>query len=178
VRTVAALALLFSNLAFSQVACPCDPRDPSTLKERQCSLCAEAERQPPGVIAFVIHDSSLAKPDRWLALPRMHSPGIHAIAALPPEVRAELWRTAIDKAKTLWGAQWGLAYNAEALHTQCHVHIHIGKLIEGVEWGDFKVVSGPEEIPLPGTNGLWIHPVDGKLHVHVGERVTENVLMR
>jgi len=130
------------------------------------------------MMVVFVHDNSPRKPDRWLALPRSHSPGIHAMAALSPEERTELWREAIAKAKELWGDHWGLAYNAEALHTQCHVHVHIGRLIDGVEWGDFKVVDGPEQIPLPGAGGLWIHPVNGKLHVHIGERVTENVLLR
>ena len=103
---------------------------------------------------------------------------MHQMAALSAEERTELWRAAIAKAKELWGDRWGLAYNAEKLHTQCHVHVHIGKVIDGVEWGEFKVVNDPEEIPLPGEDGLWIHPVDGKLHVHIGEQVTENVLLR
>jgi hypothetical protein len=125
-----------------------------------------------------VKDSSPRKPNRWLALPRQHSPGMHSMASLPGNVRVELWRVAISKAKEMWGDQWGVAYNAERLHTQCHVHVHIGKLIDGVEAGEFKVVAGLEEIPLPGKDGLWIHPVDGKLHVHLGEQVTENVLLR
>jgi hypothetical protein len=178
-RTAAALALaIFSCTLSAQVSCPCDPQDPETLKERQCALCAEAEKQAPRVGVFFVHDLSPRKPDRWLALPRQHSPGMHEMSALPADVRAELWRSAIAKAKELWGEQWGVAYNAESIHSQCHVHVHIGKLIDGVEWGDFKVVDGPEQIPLPGKEGLWIHPVNGKLHVHLGERDTENVLMR
>jgi len=56
------------------------------------------------------------------------------------------------------------------------VHIHIGRLIDGVEAGEFTVLSRPDEIPLPGVDGLWIHGVDGKLHVHLNEQVTETVL--
>ena len=100
------------------------------------------------------------------------------MSALSPETRTELWRAAIAKAKELWGEQWAIAYNAEKLHTQCHVHVHIGKLLDGVEWGEFKVISTPEEIPLPGENGLWIHPVGGKLHVHFAEQLTGTVLLR
>jgi hypothetical protein len=169
---------LGSAVSYAQIPCPCDPKQPETLKERQCSLCAAVEKQPPNVMVVFTQDASPRKPDRWLALPRSHSPGMHQMGALSAEERTELWRSAIAKAKELWGENWGLAYNAEVLHTQCHVHVHIGKLIEGVEWGEFKVVNGPEEIPLPGPNGLWIHPVDGKLHVHIGENVTENVLLR
>jgi diadenosine tetraphosphate (Ap4A) HIT family hydrolase len=162
----------------AQIACPCNPQDPETLKERQCALCAEAEKQSAGTVVFFVQDSSPRKPDRWLAIPRQHSPGMHHMDQLPADVRAELWRSAIAKAKELWGENWGIAYNAEKLHSQCHVHIHVGKLIDGVEWGEFKVVDGPEQIPLPGPDGLWIHPVNGKLHVHIGEQVAETVLLR
>ncbi len=162
----------------AQTACPCDPKDPETLKERQCGLCAAVEKAPPAVHVIYLQDTSPRKPNRWLALPRRHSPGMHQMSTLDDRERAELWSDAIAKAKELWGDHWGLAYNAEKLHTQCHVHIHIGKLIEGVEWGDFKVVSDSSEIPLPGKDGLWIHPVNGKIHVHIGEQVTETVLLR
>ena len=162
----------------AQISCPCDPKEPETLKERQCSLCAQVEKQPVDSPVVFAQDSSPRKPDRWLALPRAHSTGMHQMSALSDRERTELWRGAIAKAKELWGEQWGIAYNAERLHTQCHVHVHIGRLIDGVEWGDFKVVDGPEQIPLPGPDGLWIHAVNGKLHVHVGEQVTENVLLR
>lgn len=177
-KAVALAVLICSAAMRAQIPCPCDPQQRETLKERQCSLCAEVEKQPLSVLVIFTQDSSPRKPDRWLALPRAHSPGMHQISALSAEERTELWRSAIEKAKSLWSDHWGLAYNAEKLHTQCHVHVHIGKLIDGVEWGDFKVVNGPEQIPLPGPDGLWIHPVDGKLHVHIGEQVTENVLLR
>ncbi len=137
-----------------------------------------AEKAPASTPVLFVEDNSPKKPDRWLAIPRDHSPAMHQMSAISADARNELWREAIAKAKELWGDHWGLAYNAESLHTQCHVHIHIGKLLDGVEWGDFKVVDKPEDIPLPGKDGLWIHPVAGKLHVHIGERVTENVLLR
>ena len=92
------------------------------------------------------------------------------MSALTDAQRTELWSTAIAKAKELWGDQWAVAYNAEKLHTQCHVHVHIGKLLDGVEWGEFKVIDSPDQIPQPGADGLWIHPVNGKLHVHLGEQ--------
>lgn len=182
-RTVATLTVFFVSALlngplYGEIPCPCDPKDPATLRVRQCELCAEVEKAPPGVLVVFMKDSSLAKPDQWLALPRSHSPGMHQMSAIPADARAELWREAMAKGKELWGDKWALAYNAERLHTQCHVHIHIGRIIDGVEWGEFKVVDGPEQIPLPGTDGLWVHPVNGKLHVHLGEQVTENVLLR
>jgi diadenosine tetraphosphate (Ap4A) HIT family hydrolase len=169
---------ILSAAGYAQVACPCDPHDPETLRERQCSLCAQAEKQPPSTMVSFVQDINPRKPNRWLAIPRQHSPGMHQMSALPPDARAELWRAAIAKSKELWGDHWAVAYNAERFHTQCHVHVHIGKLLDGVEWGEFKVVNSPDEIPLPGEDGLWIHAVDGKLHVHLGEQVTENVLLR
>src|ERR1019366_3886292 len=118
-RTAAALALfIFACVAHAQIVCPCDLNDPETLKKTQCSLCELAERQPVGILFFTTKDNSAKKPDRMLALPRQHSPGIHQMAALSPEVRAALWAGAIAKAKELWGDQWGVAYNAERLHTQ------------------------------------------------------------
>ncbi len=148
------------------------------MKERPCSLCAAVENAPPDVPVVFVKDSSIRKPDRWLALPRTHSPGMHQMGALTDDQRNELWRQAIAKAKELWGDQWAVAYNAEKLHTQCHVHIHIGKLLDGVEWGEFKVIDTPEQIPLPGANGIWIHPVGGKLHVHAEEQLTETVILQ
>lgn len=178
-RALATLSVLFVSVSlYGQVECPCDIKDPATLRERPCALCAAVEKAPANQAVVFVEDSSPAKPDRWLALPRSHSPGLHQMSAVPPAERAELWREAIAKAKELWGDQWAVAYNAERLHTQCHVHIHIGKLIDGVEWGDFKVVESADQIPLPGPDGLWVHPVNGKLHVHLGEQVTENVLVR
>jgi hypothetical protein len=40
-------------------------------------------------------------------------------------------------------------------------------------------VSGPAEIPVPEDGGgIWVHPDAGKLHVHLGEQITETVLLR
>ena len=47
-----------------------------------------------------------------------------------------------------------------------------------VEAGEFLVVDGPAQIPVPGKDGYWIHPVNGKLHVHTGEQICETVLLR
>ena len=175
-RLFVAVSFLLISAAAAELPCHCDAQDPDSLKERSCALCAVVEKAPPDVPVVLVRDTSLKKPDRWLALPRTHSPGMHSFAVLSDSERKDLWTTAIGKAKELWGDQWALAYNAEALHTQCHVHVHIGKLLDGVEWGEFKVVDTIDQIPLPGKDGLWIHPVDGKLHVHLGEQVTETVL--
>jgi len=104
------------------------------------------------------------KPNRWLALPRAH---IHALADMTPEARVTLWNATIEKAKSLWGSGWGLAMNSDERRTQCHTHIHIGKLLDGVENPTFEEVDGPAGIPVPKDGaGFWIHPVGDKLHVH------------
>jgi diadenosine tetraphosphate (Ap4A) HIT family hydrolase len=146
------------------------------MEARQCGLCREAEKQPTDQPVFFLKDINPAKPHRWLALPRSHA---HSFAALSPAERTELWAGAIAKAKELFNDDsWGLATNGRAVVTQCHTHIHIGKLLAGIETDNFVTVSKPEEIPVPENEGFWIHPAGGKLHVHRGEQVTETVLLR
>ena len=156
--------------------CSCDIANPQAMTARECGLCREAEKQPADVAVFFLKDINPLKPNRWLALPRTH---VHSLANIAPEARQALFNEAIEKAKSLWGADWGLAVNGDERRTQCHVHIHIGKLLEDAETPNFAVVDGPADIPIPtdGT-GFWIHPVAGKLHVHSGEQATEFVLMR
>jgi len=170
--------LLISFVAHAQTQCACDVKISETLKARECSLCAEAEKQPPGSGIFFLTDANPRKPNRTLALPREHSIGLHRVADLPHATQAALWREAIAKAKSLWGENWAIAYNGDRVRTQCHVHVHIGRIIPGVEWGAFLEVSSPSEIPVPGVDGYWIHPAGSKLHVHTGEQVTETVLLR
>ena len=98
---------------------------------------------------------------------------------MPAAARTALWAAAIEKAKSLWGADWGIAYNGEKVRTQCHTHIHIGKMMGHVENEKFIVIGKPSEIPAPEGEGIWIHGAAGnKMHVHLGEQTTETVLMR
>lgn len=160
--------------------CRCDTSSITAMEgHRECSLCIEAEKQPAYVDVFFLKDKNPTKPNRLLALPRMHEPGGHALAALPAETRHILWAAAIAKARELWGDDWGIAYNGDQRRTQCHTHLHIGKLLPGMENDRFVTVAQAADIPFPtdGT-GLWVHPVNGKLHVHTGEQVNEFVLMR
>ncbi len=159
--------------------CACDIARPESLAERNCSLCQEAEKQPAGTTIFFLKDVSPRKPNRLLALPRVHGKAQHALSDMTPEERLLLWSAAIEKAKSLWGDNWGLAVNGDTARTQCHAHIHIGKLLQGVETSRFLVVNGPAQIPAPtdGT-GLWVHPEGGRLHVHLAEQITETVLLR
>jgi hypothetical protein len=169
------------TLAFLLLAelCACDLAKPESLKARECSLCLEAEKQPADVEYFYLKDINPRKPNRWLVLPRRHGPGHHPLSEMSPKERTAFWTAAIAKARELFGEEWGLAKNGDRTRTQCHAHIHIGKFIKGVEIDNPVIVDGPADIPVPtdGT-GLWVHPVDGKLHVHLGEQITESVLMR
>ena len=112
-----------------------------------------------------------------LALPRAHGRNPQHLAEMTAEVRAAYWTAAIAKARERWGEEWGLAINNLERRTQCHMHIHIDRLIPGSEDERFVVVDGARDIPLPGENdGLWVHPVGGKLHVHHGNPAPELLL--
>lgn len=159
--------------------CACDPAQPDTMKRRECSLCAEAEKQPADQLVFFVKDINPRKANRTLAIPRIHTPGQHPLADLSAEQRTRIWQASIDKAKSLWGESWALAYNGDHVRTQCHSHIHIGKLLPGVETGNFIVVDSAAGIPVPKEDGFWIHGAEGgKMHVHTGEQITETVLLR
>jgi hypothetical protein len=168
-----------SRLGADVTGCACDIAQSATLEARECALCREAEAQPMEPAIFFLKDVNPRKANRTLALPRFHGRGSHPLSEMTPEQRAMLWSAAIEKAKSLWGAEWGLAVNGETARTQCHAHIHIGKLLQGVETARFVVVDGPGQIPVPedGT-GLWVHPEGAKLHVHLAEQITETVLLR
>jgi hypothetical protein len=100
---------------------------------------------------------------------------------MTPQQRTRLWQAAIERGRELFGDNWALALNGDLVRTQCHAHIHIGKLVapDLIETDRLVVVSGPAEIPVPkdGT-GLWIHAAGDKLHVHLGEQTCEAVLVR
>ncbi|HLY19011.1 MAG TPA: hypothetical protein VKR61_17395 [Bryobacteraceae bacterium] len=169
--------LLFSALSFGDVRnCSCDLASPESMAKHECSLCREAEKQPSDVLVFFLKDINPNKPHRWLALPRSHT---HALADLTAAQRLAFWTGAIQKATELWGGQWGLAINSDARRSQCHMHVHIGKLSEDAEDPDFKLVDGPADIPLPpGGTGILVHPAGGKLHVHLGDEAPETLLLR
>lgn len=161
--------------------CACDPANPESMKARQCSLCSEAEKHPGDVEFFFLKDNNPRKPNRWLLLPRSHKhDGPVTLHGMTAAQRTRIWEAAMRRAQELWGDEWALAINGDKVRTQCHGHIHIGKLLKGVELDRrFIVVPSARNIPLPkdGT-GLWIHPVGGKLHVHLQEQTCETVLLR
>jgi hypothetical protein len=165
--------------------CRCQTLSASEIAAtKECSLCVEADAQPTYLDVFVIPDEDTTKPHMFLALPRAHNFGLgadhptHPMSDLSNTVRAELWAVAIAKAQPLWPNQWGLAYNGEETRQQCHLHIHIGKLQAGKTGPDeptpFTIVDSPAESPVPQNDtGLWVSPVSGKLHVHLGETFAE-----
>jgi hypothetical protein len=174
------VCFLFACSLVAATECACDPAAPDTLRLRQCSLCNEAEKQPPHSEIFFLKDINPRKPNRWLALPRAHGTGLHHLHDLSLKTRTALWTAAIDKAKELWGEEdWGVAYNGEKVRTQCHTHLHIGKLLKGIESGRFVVIRDAAEIPAPEGEGVWVHPAgEGTMHVHLGEQTTETTLLR
>jgi hypothetical protein len=172
-------ALLASFSAAAQVKCDCDPARPETMQVRQCSLCAEAEKHPPEQGIFFLRDNNPRKPNRWLALPRQHAGANHPLESMPAAERAALWKAAAEKGRELFGDGWGIAYNGSKVRTQCHTHIHIGRLIRApIETGKPLIVTSFDQIPNPNGAGIWVHPVGRKYHVHVGEQICETVLAR
>jgi len=160
--------------------CDCDHARPETLEARNCALCREAEKHPPGLEIFYLKDNNPRKPNRWLVLPRAHSQGPHSLAEAPHSLRTRLWTAAIKKGKELWGDEWGVAYNGDKVRTQCHLHLHIGKLLPAaVTRRKVLLVHSPAGIPAPQDGeGIWVHPQGRKLLVHLGEQTCETVLLR
>jgi diadenosine tetraphosphate (Ap4A) HIT family hydrolase len=178
VGLLAAIAMLPAARAGIE-DCACDPGDPATMQARQCSLSREALAHPAEAPVFFLKDANPNKPHRLLALPKAVRKGIHTLADMTPAERTHFWTTAIQKAKELWGDAWGLAVNGEEMRTQCQPHIHIGKFLPAAESRNFIVVDGPAQMPVPKDGGgLWVHPQGDKLHVHLGEQLTETVLLR
>jgi len=179
------LALLAAAAAWGApaVECPCDHADPATLTAQPCSLCSEAAKQTadpndPWPV-FFLKDASPRKPNRTLVLPVRHGQGQHDLSQLTAEQRALFWKAAIAKAQELWPDAWGLAVNSDTVRTQCHLHIHIGKLNEGADETEGRTVGSAEQFPVPKSGlGIWLHPVAGGFHVHTDREIAEPVLMR
>jgi hypothetical protein len=172
--------LLAAPLAFADMpGCGCDPADAKSMEARECGLSREALAQTSAKPVFFLKDINPRKPNRLLALPSAVRKGENTLSEMSPQARLGLWTDTIQKAKELWGERWAVAYNGDEVRTQCQPHLHIGKLIEDVETERFVEVDGPAQIPVPANGeGLWVHPQGRKLHVHLGEQLTESVLLR
>lgn len=156
--------------------CACQAAKPETLELRECSLDRAVRDDSAGAPYLFLKDVNPTKPNRTVALPRSN---VIRLSDLTPEQRAAFWRACFDKASALWGEEWGVAMNGERARTQCHLHVHIGKLKPDAEQPGGVAVDAPAGIPLPDADtGLWIHPLAGKLHVHSGQQINETVLIR
>ncbi len=181
---VAAVALA-AALAPPPDKCACDHAVPETLVEQDCGLCREAEKVAPAHGAtfpiFFLKDASPRKPNRTLALPSFHTKGQQDLRELTSGQRRVFWNAAIVKAQELWPGSWGLAINSDTVRTQCHLHIHIGKLSDGADEANpgGQIVAAPEQFPVPESGrGIWLHPVAGGFHVHTDREIAEPVLSR
>jgi hypothetical protein len=180
VRILAAAGAILLQYSHADVrSCLCDVTRPETMEARECSLCKEAEKQPETVQFFAIRDTNPTKPNRWIMLPRFHGNHPQQLLEMTPEQRTGYWTAAIEKARAVWGDQWGVALNGTEKRTQCHIHIHVGKLLPDMENDHFVVVDSADQIPVPKEgDGEWVHPVGGKLHVHTDEPAGELKLQR
>src|SRR5688500_8858183 len=92
-RHFALLVLVFLSAAVQADVskCACDPARKETLEARECSLCSEAEKQSSETEVFFLRDINPRKPNRWLALPRAHHSGFHALRQLAAAERTQPW---------------------------------------------------------------------------------------
>jgi CDP-diacylglycerol pyrophosphatase len=159
--------------------CVCDLSSPETAQIRGCSLCVEAEKHPASERIVYVKDNDPAKPNRWLAMPRKAFDGADPLVKMSAAERLELWNAAIAKGNELWEDRWAVAMNGDIARRQCHLHVHVGKLLDGKELDNGYYVDGAAQLPAPSDGtGLWFHPSGKRLHVHTGEQITESVLMR
>ncbi len=171
------LCVSLAAAALAQNIIPsCDCSSAGAAQRRECSLSNEAEKRPPAPGVFFLKDINPRKPNRTLALPRQL--GHYRLDDLTPAERTRLWTAAIEKARELWGDDWAVAYNGDKVRTQCHIHLHIGKLNSGAKRSGFLEVSSPSKIPAPASGGVWIYPSGRKFRVFLGEQTTETALVR
>lgn len=184
-RLVLALVLLLGMGAFWALAnpplpvvgCPCDHADPDTLGARVCSLCRTADEQTDAV--YFLKDINPAKPNRYLALLKAHGSGLQAIGDMAPAEREAVWQAAIERAEELFGPRWGLAHNSYFFRTQCHAHIHMGPLSPEVRDEGGTLYDAPGNFPaVKASQGIWVHPKQGRYCVHLDRDLAEVVLIR
>ena len=120
---------------------------PETLEARQCGLCREAEKQPRRRQSFLSQGCQSQQAES-LAGAAAIARAVHRI--IERRTACGLLAAAVEKAKALFGDEWAIAYNAPSVQTQCHVHLHIGKLIPGVETE--PVLHRDEDRRYPGAS--------------------------
>ncbi len=166
-----------ANPPYPVVGCPCDHADEESLDPRVCSLCRTAEEQTEPV--YFLKDINPAKPNRYLALPRLHDDGLQAVGELEPAQREAVWTAAIARAQELFGERWGLAHNSYFFRTQCHAHIHMGPLSPEVRDEGGVLYDHPGNFPaVDASQGIWVHPKQGQYCVHLDRDLAEVVLIR
>src|ERR1051326_7612891 len=139
--TFALLGLLQLPISRADVrTCVCDVSVPETMTGRECSICRDVESMPAEPATIFLKDANPNKPNRLLAVPRFHTKGPQQLQDLTPEQRTAYWSAAMAKGRELWGDHWGVALNSLEKRTQCHLHLHIGKLLENAETDHFAVV--------------------------------------
>lgn len=174
------LFIMLSGIGVSEpmpvVECPCDHAEPSSMQPRVCSLCKTAEKHSGPV--YFLKDINPLKPNRHLALPTAHESGSQSTSSLTPELRAQLWKGAIEHGEELFPGRWGVAENSHFFRTQCHAHLHIGPLSPEIEDTGGTVYESIEDFPnLAPRRGMWLHPKDGKYCVHLDRDLAEIVLL-
>jgi hypothetical protein len=138
-----------------------------------------AAKHPASEHVILLKDNDPTKPNRWLAIPQAHIDGSDPLPRMSAPERLALWNAAIAKGRELWGDAWGVAMNGDIARRQCHAHVHVGKLLGDKENDNGYYIEDASQLPaIADGTGLWFHPVGGRLHVHIGEQITESVLMR
>src|ERR1041384_259439 len=108
----AALPLLLPLVRADIRSCLCDLAKPETLEARDCSLCRTAETLPADQPFVFLKDANPNKPNRLLALPRIHASGPQDLSTMAAAQRTAYWTAAIARAREVWGDTWGLAVNS------------------------------------------------------------------
>ena len=123
-----------------QLRCPCDHTIAEILLAYPQAQSLSRKRIPPSGCAFFLCSGH----QPWQAEPMVDS--AHGLTirecricldlSLPRSAVNSGWRPS-GKLKNCGGRIWGLAVNGDLARSQCHAHVHIGKLLDGVEGNEF-----------------------------------------
>ncbi len=164
---------LSANPPYPIFGCPCDEGNPRSLDQTVCGLCGGGQGHTD---AYVVRDASPAKPNRLLALPPHHAV---ELADLRLDQRTALWTAAIVAARKNFDEDWALAQNSVLFRTQCHAHIHIGRLDPEYRHSGGTIIASPADLPATTTfQGIWVHPRDNGYCFHLDRLHPEALLQR